>query len=367
MTRKLAAHQLIDSLSAQDKVTLIQYASHVRRVTFQQVADSAGKIQLKSYINGLTSGGSTALGPALFDAFSALSQSGDSDTHLRHVILDVRRFGKCRRENPSVLARHSADAFRSGVSVTTMGVGLDYNEDLMTQVADEGGGRYHFIKDSQEIAGILGDEINSLVGTVARKVVVKFKGRDGVKLVKTYGYPVDREDGTTAIRVGFMGSGQSREIMMRLALEPGLSSKMTGGETSLGDLAVDFVDVAADGQEKRVSSQVSVGLASSHEAMIKTEETEVTVRMGELEATEKLQIAASSAGRGDFDGARSSISSALQQLRTQNEMTPSPMLQQQIVEFEEASDEIDAASRSGSARKSYSKKYKAKAYKRRKK
>jgi len=364
---KLAAHKLIDALSAHDKVTLIQYASDVRRMTFRRAADAAGKAQLKNQINALQSGGSTALGPALFDAFEALSTMAQDGTRLRHVILMSDGLANVGEKNPKVLAQRSADAFRAGISVTTLGVGLDYNEDLMTQVADEGGGRYHFIKDSHQIVGILGDELNSLVGTVARNVVVKFRGHDGIKLVKAFGYPTSHDGATSTVRVGFMGSEQSREIMMRVTLAPGILPSSDAGPLSFGHFAIDYVDVSADGVERRISETLTATLAESPEAMAKTEKTEVSVRLGELEANEKLKVAAASAGRGDFSGARLSLGSALQQLRVQNEATPSPKLQQQIIEFQGALDGIDAASTSSSGRKSYSKKYKARAYSRQKK
>jgi Ca-activated chloride channel family protein len=187
---KRAALELLTTLRPEDRVTLIAYASNVNRLSHRLLVDNEGKETLRTLIMGLRSTGSTALGPALFDAFSAL-QTIESTMNLRHVILMSDGLANVGEKRPSVIGARAAAAFRAGISVSTMGVGLNYNEDLMTQVADQGGGRYHFIKDSAQIAGILGEELNGLVGIVVWNVVFRFTGSDGVILSKAFGYPVE--------------------------------------------------------------------------------------------------------------------------------------------------------------------------------
>ena len=79
------------------------------------------------------------------------------------------------------MAGHAAGGFKNGVSLSTMGVGLDYNEDLMTRLATNGGGRYHFIRNSLQVAGVLNDELYGLVGTVARNATLTIAPSNGVR------------------------------------------------------------------------------------------------------------------------------------------------------------------------------------------
>jgi len=359
---KRAALELVAALRADDRVTLIAYSSSVRRLTNRLPADAEGKAILKNHVTGLNSSGSTALGPALFDAFGALQQGANDGLRLRHVILMSDGLANVGERRPKVLGQRSAEAFRRGISVSTMGVGLNYNEDLMTHVADQGGGRYHFIKESNQIASILTDELNGLVGTVARNVVMRFNGIDGVNLIKAFGYPFERNGEGASVRIGFMGSKQLREVMLRVAVSPGLAQKVVKAGIKLGAITIDYIDVAADGVARKDSAGLTVQVAGTSEAAQKTENTEVSIRMGEIDAANKLQIAARRAESGDFDGARGSIQRAIDKLSVQNRAMPSPRLRKQIKELKEAKDEVKGAAASMSARKSYTKKYKARAY-----
>jgi Ca-activated chloride channel family protein len=186
---KAAALELVDTLEATDRVTLISYSSGVSRLTTNLPANETGKATLRNHILRLGSGGSTALGPALFDAFAALtSTTSSTESRMSHVILMSDGLANVGEQRPDMIGARAAAAFRQGVSVSTMGVGLDYNEDLMTKVADQGGGRYHFIKESNAIAGILSDELKGLVATVARNVVLKFESPIGARVLKVFGY-----------------------------------------------------------------------------------------------------------------------------------------------------------------------------------
>ena len=103
-----------------------------------------------------------------------------------------------------------------------MGVGLDYNEDLMTKLADNGGGRYHFIEKSSAIANVLNDELKGLVATVARNLQLVIKPVRGVRVLKVFGYPAQQNGSAVTSSIGFMGGSQSREVLVRVAIDTGI-------------------------------------------------------------------------------------------------------------------------------------------------
>ena len=356
---KTAAMNLVDQLRPDDRVTLISYSSSVNMSrTFEM--NTAGKQALKQRIMGVVSGGSTALGPALFRAFDTLRARRDTG-RVRHVILMSDGRANVGVSDPAVIGARAANAFKSGISVSSIGVGLDYNEDLMTQVADMGGGRYHFIEKSELIAEILTGELNGIAGTVARDVNLAFENRDGIRLEKAFGYPVSHEAGRSTVRVGFMLASQKRDIMLELVVPP-RSGLDIGSAFDIGQIALTYEDLNQDGLRISTAADIPVTVSASLDESKKTENQDVKIRLTELRAAERLKIAAAKTGNGDFSGAKSSLSDALKVMRKQNRATPSKKLRKQIVEFESAYLELDAAPSSATARKRYSKKYKSKAY-----
>jgi Ca-activated chloride channel family protein len=354
---KQAAMELIDKLDRTDRVTLITYASDVAVVDRRLVMDGPAKEKLKKRIANLWAGGSTALGPALFDGLDILQKAEREETDIAHVFLLSDGIANVGESRPEMLGARTASAFAGGVSVSTLGVGLDYNEDLMTRIADQGGGRYHFIKDADAIAGVLNDEMAGLSTTVARSIVLTFKPKDGIKLDTVFGYPVWEEDDETRVKVGTLYSGQTREILVRFKLSPAAGEKL-----ALGDLGLKFVDVTNDGEKVRDEFSVTVGLSEDDQAIRESERAEVTIRVAEVESADAMEKAARAVDRGDYHAARSIISGSIGRLREQNTATPSVRLEAQMDEMEGAMGGVGAAETSADDRKDFIKRSKAKSY-----
>lgn len=359
---KAAALELLGDLRPDDTVTLISYSSGVTRHTTRLPVDATGREVLRNAILGITDGGGTALGPALMMALDDLEKGKRDDLRLTHAMLLSDGLANQGESRPDVLGARAAKAFTAGISVSTLGVGLDYNEDLMTKVADQGGGRYHFIKDGDAVAGILADEMKGLVATVARGMVLELTPTPGTGVAKVFGYASDRDGVRTTARIGSIGAQQTREVVIRLALPP-----LTPGPLDLGRLAVRFTDVTADGAAREITVPLTVAITEDAALAAKSERFDVSVRVSEVEAAEKLEIAARAADRGDFKGARGGLQVAIDDLRQEAARKPSPKLDAQIAELEEARDEVEKAQTSTAGRKAYTKKFKAKAYESRKK
>lgn len=358
---KTAALRLLDDLQPADTVTLISYSDDVQRHTTRLPVEGQGREILRNHLLGLESGGSTALGPALMQALDDLETGKADDARLTHAMLLSDGLANVGEQRPDVLGARAAQAFTKGISVSTLGVGLDYNEDLMTRLADQGGGRYHFIKDADAIAGILGDEMKGLVATVARSIELDIAPVAGAGVAKVFGYPTAREGDRVGVRIGSVGAGQTREVVLRLAL-PALAPP----RVDLGALAVRYVDLPADAAARRVELPLAVDVTTDPAQMQASEHVDVTVRVAEVEAAERLEVAARAADRGDFQGATGSLQMAIDDLEQKAQKTPSPKLRKQIDELEEARKEVQQARSSAAGRKEYSKKYKAKAYSTRK-
>ncbi len=354
---KQAAMNLIDKLDRMDRVTLISYASDVMVHDRRLPMDAPGREALKNKIAILWAGGSTALGPALFDGLDILGKADREETDIAHVLMLSDGIANVGESRPDRLAAATARAFGEGVSVSTLGVGLDYNEDLMTRLADQGGGRYHFAKDGEAIAGILNDEFAGLSATVARSMVLTFKSKDGVKLQRVFGYATWEEDDETRIKVGTLHSGQTREILLQVRVTPAGMEKL-----AVGDLGLKFVDVGNDGTRVVHSFPLAVGVTEDGEGVKESENTEVTIRVAEVESAEAMDRAARAVDRGDWQAARTIIDGSIGQLRSQNEATPSKRIVEQLQDMEESVAGLGAAETSAEDRKSFIKRSKAKSY-----
>ncbi|MEZ4547047.1 MAG: hypothetical protein R3B51_04700 [Thermodesulfobacteriota bacterium] len=57
--------------------------------------------------------------------------------------------------------------------MTTMGLGADYDENLMMGLAEHGAGNYYFIESPNQLAGIFEKEFGQMAAAVARDTIIK--------------------------------------------------------------------------------------------------------------------------------------------------------------------------------------------------
>lgn len=359
---KAAALGLLDGLGPDDTVSLVSYSDGVQLHTVRLPVDGPGRAALRTALLGLQADGGTALGPGMMQALGVIESGMRDDRRMAHVLLFSDGLANVGEQRPEVLGARAAEAFTRGASVSTLGVGVDYNEDLMTRLADQGGGRYHFIRNSEAIAGILDDEMKGLVATVARGIDMSMSPASGVEVVTVFGYATSRDGAGAHTRVGSLGAGQTREIVVRLRLPAAAPARL-----ALGTLGVGFVDVSAGGAERRIEVPLAVAVTADAAVARASEHKDVTVRVAEVESAETMELAARAADRGDFNAASGSLDQAIQELEVQAVATPSPKLRRQITQLQEAKAGMAEAQQSNEGRKAYTKKLKAQAYGSRKK
>ena len=95
--------------------------------------------------------------------------------------------GALKREK--ALIYELASSYRAmGINITTIGVGVGFDMQMMTQLAKEGGGSSRFISDKTEMEKIFGSEFDRMAVPVARDVEMTLRLFEGVTPLETWGY-----------------------------------------------------------------------------------------------------------------------------------------------------------------------------------
>jgi len=211
---KAAATWLIDNLTPADRVAIVSYSTDVRLDGVAKL-DSDGRDTLRRAIEQLQDGGGTYLSGGLEAGAMQVLEALDRE-HLNRVILlsdgnanegitDINQLGQL------------ADVYREkGITVTTMGVGLDYNEDLMEKVAVLGGGNYHFIESADAVAAVFDKEMNTLGNTVVRDAVVELELPEGVSVDQIYGYRYEQTGRDVKVYMNSVSSGEKKRLLVSL-------------------------------------------------------------------------------------------------------------------------------------------------------
>jgi len=210
---KDAIRKLVERLTAEDRFALVSYSNDVRRHSPLSFMDPGQKEKIISEIDRIGSGGGTNLGGGLAEAIALLSAS-KNPSHTAKVVLISDGLANQGVTDPTALGRMASDAAKKGLTVTTVGVGNDFNEQLMTALADYGTGNYYYMENPMAFARVFQKEFTDGLQVAAESVKVRVPLKDGLQLADAAGYPVRIENGIAVFRTGDILSGQDRKIFL---------------------------------------------------------------------------------------------------------------------------------------------------------
>jgi Ca-activated chloride channel family protein len=145
----------------------------------------------------------------------------------------------------------SQQAAAMGVAITALGLGLEYNETLLASLAQQTGGKFHFVEDSAKVAAVLGDEVLRLERIVAQNLALTLLPGPGVTIEGVLGHtgqPLANRG--LQLGLGDLAEGKHRELIVRLRVGP----HRDGAALELLDAVLGFQDavVGAGALERRV-------------------------------------------------------------------------------------------------------------------
>ncbi len=215
---RAAVAELIQQLDPQDRFALISYADDAETtIPLAAVTPEARRGWLAT-VSGLGTLGGTNMSSGLDLALSAL-QAGATAGRVPRTILVSDGLANQGDSSPEGLVARARRAARSEWPLSTVGVGSDFNEYLMTALADAGTGNYYFVERATDLGDVFAREFGAARTTVASAVAVEIAPAAGVRVVDAGGYPLETTgDGHVVFRPGTLFAGQERRIWVTLAV-----------------------------------------------------------------------------------------------------------------------------------------------------
>ncbi|MBU1737430.1 MAG: VWA domain-containing protein, partial [Proteobacteria bacterium] len=185
---------LIDRMTEGDRLGIVSYANNAGVDFPLQNMTPANRERMKMAVSQIEAGGGTNLGEGLQLGLSLLERAVRSGNQNRLVLISDGLANQGITD-PSELGRIAGRGATAERVTSTVGVGNDFNEILMTSLADHGTGKYYYLEDPGAFAAVFLEEFKRVVATVASGLEVKVPVTDGVRLVSAGGYPVTTSDG----------------------------------------------------------------------------------------------------------------------------------------------------------------------------
>ncbi len=304
-----AALSMVDRLRRGDRVSIVSYSDGVRVDVRPTVINERTRRQVQRAIRRISADGSTFLSGGLEAGIRETRRHLRGDQANRVLLISD---GQANRgvTDTAGLNRIARSATQDGIVTTTLGLGTDYNEDLMTAVANHGGGNYYFVERSQDLASILDQEIDQMMATVAAGATLELSLGDGVKVEEVYGYAWRRDGDRAVVRLGDVFAGQRRAILVKLRVPRSV------GTRALGEFTVLYDDMVDGGERASASLAPVVEVTSDRKKVRQNRNDEVEARIAEIELATQMQEAAELVERGEYKRAKDTLSKAKRQAQT---------------------------------------------------
>ena len=309
---KEAARELIGSLADEDTVSLTAYHDEVAALVAPTKVGE-GRQMLCSAIGGIESGGTTAL-CAGFTQGGDLAATAISQDRLSRILLLTDGLANVGVTDPDRIAVVVDQFMGQGIGTSTIGVGAEYNEALLTKMAERGGGSTYFLRSPAEAAEVFAEELRDLSHIDVRDISVRFaRATEGLVVEQLNTYVTNEQ---WQWRVGDLFGAAPRCLVVEIRVPP-LEGE-PGTAVALGTVEISFSRRTADGFERCSSSiPVSVALATREEMAAIRVDREVTLEAAYLIAARVTTEAMRLADAEEFDKAAELLVSCANRLDAQ--------------------------------------------------
>ncbi|WP_437500574.1 vWA domain-containing protein [Sorangium sp. So ce1099] len=181
-----AAQALVDRLAPTDDFSLTTFSSEAE-VMIEDGPVGARREAIRRVIAGLREGGGTNIGAGLSLGYAQASRPAIPEDAVRVVLLLSDGRATSGLTHGGRLARLALDAFQRGVQTSALGLGDDFDGELMSAIASDGAGGYYYLRDPEQIAPALAAELDRRLDPVATAVEVRVRLKGGVDVLRVYG------------------------------------------------------------------------------------------------------------------------------------------------------------------------------------
>ena len=254
-----AAITAVELLDEGDIVSIITYDDKVNvLVPAMPLTDRSSVIEK---IKSINTGGSTALFAGVSKGAQEVRKNLNGNFASRVILLSDGQ-ANVGPATPGELGELGASLMKEGIAVSTIGLGLGYNEDLMSQLAKSSDGNHAFVEKPSDLAKIFKLEFGDLLSVVAQEVLVKVNCGDGVKPLRVLGREADISGAKVTAMLNQLYSRQEKFIVVEVEVpagRPGQKLQIASVDVSYGNMATkknDTLSGKADVSFTQLAKQV---------------------------------------------------------------------------------------------------------------
>jgi len=256
-----AALAAVRCLDANDIISIIAFDSTVEIVVpAQRVGRARG---LEAAIRGINARGGTALYGGVSSGATELRKHIEDGLGVNRVILLSDGQANEGPSSPEELGRLGHSLMKEGISVTTIGLGLGFNEDLMARLAQRSEGNTYFVENSADLSRIFATELGDVLNVVARRIVIEIEFPAGVRPLNFVGRAGSIRGQHAELTLSQLYGGQEKFALVEVEVSP----VAAGAEREIARASVRYEDAITQ-RTSTITAQRKVQFSTDRKTMI---------------------------------------------------------------------------------------------------
>jgi Ca-activated chloride channel family protein len=213
-----AALSFVERLQARDRLALVTFSEQAK-VRYPST-ENVDKAKLRTIIGRIHDENSTALYEGVETGAGQVAEHLNK-ARLNRVVLLSDGEANIGPSSPQELAELGRSLAKKGISVTTVGLGESYNEELMMKLAAASDGNHVFARNAAQLEGIFRAEFDDARAVVARDAQFDIQLQPGVEAVQVYGYDAQIKGQDIQVKIPQLRGGQEKYVIVEAKASPG--------------------------------------------------------------------------------------------------------------------------------------------------
>lgn len=214
-----AAILAVNMLNENDTLSIVAYDSEARVIVPATKVDN--RLRIIGLINeNIYAEGGTALFAGLSKGIKQVENQLTKDKVNRIILLSD---GQANIGPSSVdeLSQLAIIAAKKNIAITTLGIGSDYNELLMSSIASYSDGNHVFVNNSADLENVFVHEFTDLMSAIAQDVVITIQLKNGVKPVRLLGRDGVIKGNEITVKMNQLFSNQEKYVLLEVIPDKG--------------------------------------------------------------------------------------------------------------------------------------------------
>lgn len=218
---KRAARALVERLTPNDRVSLVVFHSSAEVLVPSTPVNPDARKKLAKAIDGIVARGTTDLALGLGLGLQQ-AQGGRMNGSIDRLVL----LGDGVANDPAPVPALVAQAVAMRLQITTLGLGIEFDPQMLGKIAGDTGGRYHYLDQPEQVASVFEDELLQMRQVIGKNLSLALVAGPGVTLEPMGGFQ-PMGNGLHAL-LGDLSAGEIRDVIVPLKVvgrRPGADRK----------------------------------------------------------------------------------------------------------------------------------------------